>query len=41
MNAAAAMRLTQLHGEPKSTLVGPAHARDGTEVPVLPGTPMA
>jgi hypothetical protein len=36
MSAAAAMRLTQLHGEPKSTLVGPAHARDGTEVPVLP-----
>ncbi len=36
MNAAAAMRLTQLHGEPKSTLVGSAHARDGTEVPVLP-----
>ena len=36
MSAAAAMRLTQLHGEPKSTLAGPAHARDGTEVPVLP-----
>ena len=33
MSAAAAMRLTQLHGEPRSTLVGPAHARDGTEVP--------
>jgi len=27
MSAAAAMRLTQVHGEPKSTLVGPAHAR--------------
>jgi hypothetical protein len=26
MNAAAAMRLTQLHGEPKSTLAGPPHA---------------
>ena len=36
MSAAAAMRLTQLRGEPKSTLVGPARARDGTEVPVLP-----
>jgi hypothetical protein len=35
MSAAAAMRLTQVHGEPKSTLVGPAHARDGTGVPVL------
>jgi hypothetical protein len=32
MSAAAAMRLTQLHGEPKSTLAGPAHARDGTEM---------
>jgi hypothetical protein len=31
MSAAAAMPLTQLHGEPKSTLVGPVHARDGTE----------
>jgi hypothetical protein len=31
------MRLAQLHGEPKSTLVGPAHARDGTEVPVSRG----
>jgi hypothetical protein len=29
MSAAAAMRRTQLHGEPKLTLVGPAHARDG------------
>jgi hypothetical protein len=28
----AAMRLTQLRGEPKSTLPGPAHARDGTAV---------
>ena len=36
MSAAAAMRPTQLHGEPKSTLAGPAHARDGTEVPVRP-----
>jgi hypothetical protein len=26
MSAAAAMRLTQLHSEPRSTLVGPAHA---------------
>jgi len=25
------MRLTQRHGEPKLTLVGPAHARDGTD----------
>jgi hypothetical protein len=25
------MRLTQLHGEPKSTLVGLAHSRDGTD----------
>ena len=32
MSAAAAMRLTRLRGEP-STLVGPAHARDGAEVP--------
>ncbi len=30
MSAAAAMRLTQLHGQPKATLVGPAHASDGT-----------
>jgi hypothetical protein len=36
MKTAAAMRLTKLHGDPKSTLVGPAHARDGTEVLVLP-----
>ena len=36
MSAAAATRLTQLHGEPKSTLVWLAHARDGTKVPVLP-----
>jgi uncharacterized protein YhfF len=35
MSAAAAMRLTQLPGEPESTLAGPAHARDGTEVPVF------
>ena len=34
MRAAATMRLTQLHGEPESTLAGPAR-RDGTEVPVL------
>jgi hypothetical protein len=36
MSAAAVMRLTQLHGEPKSTLAGPAHAVDGMEVQVLP-----
>jgi len=36
MSVAAALRLTQFHGEPKPTLVGPAHARDGTEA----GTPM-
>ena len=29
------MRLTQLPGEPKSTLAGSAHARDGTAVPEL------
>ena len=27
MSAAAAMRLTRLHGEPRSALVWPAHAR--------------
>jgi len=37
MSAAAAMRLTQLHGEPKPTLAGLAHARDGTEVPYCHG----
>jgi hypothetical protein len=36
MSAAAATRLTPLHGEPRSTLAGLACARDGTEVPVLP-----
>ena len=30
MSAAAAARLTQLHGEPKSTLVGQSHARYGS-----------
>jgi hypothetical protein len=30
--SAAAARLTQIHGEPKSTLAGPAHARGGTSV---------
>jgi len=37
MSAAAATRLTQLHGEPESTLVWQAHARDATELPVLLG----
>jgi hypothetical protein len=36
MSAAAATRLTLIRGAPESTLAGPAHARDGTEVPVLP-----
>jgi hypothetical protein len=36
MSTAAAARLTQLHGEPKSKLAGPAQASDGTEVLVLP-----
>jgi hypothetical protein len=35
MSAAASMRLTQLPREPESTLAAPAHARDGTEVPVF------
>jgi hypothetical protein len=36
MSAAAAMRLTQLHGEPESTLAGPAPATARRA-----GTPMA
>jgi hypothetical protein len=36
MGAAAAMRLTQLHGEPNQRSPGQPTARDGTEVPALP-----
>ena len=36
MSGDAAIRLAQFDGKPRSKLAGLAHARDGTEVPVLP-----